>query len=293
MKPALTYAAVTPVRDELENLRRLADALVAQTVRPVRWVIVDTGSADGTPELARSLAAEHPWIESLADDDAGRALRGAPIVRAFARGVAQVEPLPDVLVKLDADVSVAPDHFERLLEAFAEDPTLGIASGGAEELTAGEWRRRFNTGSSVWGAARAYRRECLADVSPLEERMGWDGIDEVKAHLHGWTTRTLGDLTFRHHRLEGERDGSRWRAWSARGRAAHYMGYRSWYLAVRALHHARTEPAAVAMLSGYVAAALRREAVCSDERVRTGLRREQSLRNLRARRREAAGTVVP
>jgi hypothetical protein len=46
------------------------------------------------------------------------------------------------------------------------------------------------------------------------------------------------------------------------------------------------------MLSGYVAAALGREAVCSDERVRTGLRREQSLRNLRARRREAAGTVA-
>lgn len=292
MTPTLTYAAVTPVRDELENLARLAEALANQTVRPARWLIVDTGSADGTLELASQLAAEHPWVESMSDDDAGRALRGAPIVRAFARGVAHIEPVPEIVVKLDADVSVAPDHFERLLEAFAADPTLGIASGSAEELTDGEWRRRFNTGSSVWGAARAYRRECLAEVSPLEERMGWDGIDEVKAHLHGWSTRTLGDLTFRHHRLEGERDGSRWRAWSARGRAAHYMGYRSWYLALRALHHARTEPAAVAMLSGYVTAALRREAVCSDDRVRTGLRREQSLRNLRARRREAAGSAA-
>ena len=283
------YAAVTPVRDELENLTRLAGALAAQTTLPRRWLIVDTGSSDGTLEAARKLAEEHAWIEAIADDDSGGALRGAPIVRAFARGAAHLEPLPEIVVKLDADVSVPPDHFERLLAAFAADPTLGIASGTAEELTGGEWRARFNTGSSVWGAARAYRRECLADVTPLEERMGWDGIDEVKAHLHGWTTRTIRELPFRHHRLEGERDGSRWRAWAARGRAAHYMGYRSWYLALRSLHHARAERPAVAMLYGYAKAALFREPVCPDERVRSSLRREQSLRNIRSRRREAMG----
>ena len=291
MTRSLAYAAVTPVRDELENLTRLADALAAQTALPTRWLIVDTGSTDGTLDLARALAARHSWVDAIADDDSGGTLRGAPIVRAFASGVALLDPQPEVVVKLDADVSMAPDHFERLLGAFAAEPALGIASGRAEELADGEWRPRFNTGSSVWGAARAYRRECLADVSPLEERMGWDGIDEVKARLHGWTTRTLRDVSFRHHRLEGERDGSRWRAWSARGRAAHYMGYRSWYLALRALHHSRTEPAAVAMLVGYGRAALLREPVCPDERVRDSLRSEQSLSNIRSRRREAMGAV--
>lgn len=293
MTPHLGYAAVTPVRDEAENLNRLADAIVTQTARPERWLIVDTGSTDETLTLAHSFATWHSWIDVVTDDDSGGTLRGAPIVRAFSRGVTHLGALPAVIVKLDADVSFDPDHFERVLAAFAADPSLGIVSGNAEELVSGEWRPRFNTGSSVWGAARAYRRECLLDVSPLEERMGWDGIDEVKARLHGWTTRTLRDVSFRHHRLEGERDGSRWRAWSARGRAAHYMGYRSWYLALRALHHARTEPQALAMVSGYAAAALAREATCPDERVSASLRSEQSLRHLRERRRQAIGSVAP
>lgn len=291
MNGRLGYAAVTPVRDEAENLARLGDALSTQTVHPERWLIVDTGSTDSTLELARTFAKWHPWIDVLSDEDSGGTLRGAPIVRAFGRGVEGLGFLPEVVVKLDADVSFEPDYFERLLDAFAAEPLLGIASGLAEELADGEWRPRFNTGSSVWGAARAYRRECLLDVSPLEERMGWDGIDEVKARLHGWTTGTLRELRFRHHRLEGERDGSRWRAWSARGNAAHYMGYRSWYLALRALHHARTEPQALAMVSGYTGAALRREAMCPDEQVRAALRSEQSLRSLRTRRREAIGSA--
>ena len=36
------------------------------------------------------------------------------------------------------------------------------------------------------------------------------------------------------------------------------MGYRAWYLVLRALHRARAEPAALAMIGGYAAAAARR-----------------------------------
>ena len=31
------------------------------------------------------------------------------------------------------------------------------------------------------GRCRAYRRACLEQISPLEEHMGWDGIDVLKA----------------------------------------------------------------------------------------------------------------
>jgi hypothetical protein len=121
--------------------------------------------------------------------------------------------------------------------------------------------------------------------------MGWDGIDELKAELGGWRTRTLGELTFRHHRGEGERDGRPWRAWDARGRAAHYMGYRPSYLLLRSLHHARREPSALAMVWGFTSALAARDDVYPDARVRAQLRRRQTVRSLRARRREAIGAV--
>ena len=284
------YAVVTPVRNETANLERLAQCLAAQTVVPAQWVVVDTGSTDGTLATARALAAAQPSLTVIPAPEAGGTSRGGPIVRAFERGVAALERPVEIVVKLDADVSMDRDHFERLLAAFGADPALGIASGSAYELEDGEWRPRFNTGTSVWGAARAYRRECLEAVRPLEERMGWDGIDELKAQLAGWTTLTLRELPFKHHRAEGVRDGSRWKAWAARGDASHYMGYRAWYLVARAVHHARSEPAALGMIWGYLAASARRQPVCADAEVRSRLRSEQSIRSLRARRREALGT---
>ena len=132
--------------------------------------------------------------------------------------------------------------------------------------------QRHVTGTTVWGAARAYRRECLDDVLPLEERMAWDGIDEMKAHAAGWHTKTLTDLPFRHHREEGERDGSRRRARTAQGRAAHYIGYRPSYLVLRSLHHARREPSALFMIWGYTVALVRREPQIADPAVRAQLR---------------------
>jgi asparagine synthase (glutamine-hydrolysing) len=288
-EPALTYAVVTPARNEVENLARLAASLAAQTSPPARWVVVDNGSDDATPQLLAELAAEHPWIHVVDAPEIAAGQRGGPIVRAFEKGYANLGIAADVVVKVDADVSFESDYFVRLLDAFAADERLGMASGTAHELDDGRWLPRFNTGSSVWGAARAYRAACLEGVLPLERHMGWDGIDERKAALRGWTTRTIDGLPFRHHRAEGERDGSPWRAWTARGRASHYMGYRAWYLALRSLHHARREPAALGMVWGYGMALARRGPVCSDPEVRAELRRAQSLRALRTRRTEAVG----
>jgi hypothetical protein len=289
----LTYAVVTPVRDEEGNLARLAACLEQQTVRPARWVIVDNGSTDGSGALAESLTRRHEWIASSATPGDPRPRRGTPIVRAFHAGLRSIGD-EEIVVKLDADLSFEPDYFEELLERFSSDARLGIASGGALERDShGRWLPRHVTGTSVWGAARAYRRACLDDVLPLEERAGWDGIDELKAQARGWRTATFTDLPFRHHRGEGERDGASWRPWVVRGRTARYMGYRPWYLALRAFHHARREPVALSMLWGFVAATLEGEPVCPDPQVRAYLRSRQSLRSLTRRRREALGISGP
>ncbi len=283
-----SYAVVTPVRNEAHNLRRLATSLAGQRLLPAAWIIVDTGSSDETPAIASELASEHRWIraESL---DAGSQARGGPIVRAFEVGLDSLGELPTVVVKLDADTSFDEDYFERLLAEFAADPALGIASGTCHELEDGEWRERHVTGTTVWGASRAYRSECLEEVMPLEHRMGWDGVDEFRANARGWKTRTFKELPFHHHRREGERDGARHRARLAQGHAARFLGYRPWYLVLRAVWQARREPAALAMIWGYTQAAVNREPQCADAAARRYLRRQQSLRRLPSRAAEAVG----
>jgi len=283
----LAYAVVTPVRDEAVNLARLAACLAAQTLRPASWVIVDTGSTDGTQGVVADLAREHRWVR-LAEID-GRGLeRGAPIVRAFHSVLPALTPLPDVIIKLDADISMDPDHFERLLLEFEGDSRLGIAGGaGYEAREDGVWRRRYGTGPSVWGACRAYRRECLNQILPLEEHMGWDTLDLLKAELRGWDVRVIDELPFRHHRPEGMRDGRRLRTYMMQGRGAYYMGYRISYLAIRTLFRLPRSPAAIGLMFGYAHARVSRSPRCLDAELRAYVRSHQQLRRLPLRAREA------
>jgi glycosyltransferase involved in cell wall biosynthesis len=283
-----SYAIVTPVCNEADNLPALAACLAAQTERPRRWIVVDTGSQDSTLDVLRRMQRDLDVLSVLQIDGDGRSIRGGPIVRGFTAGVGALADTVDVVVKLDADVTMGPDYFERLLDAFEADPRLGIASGICHELEDGRWHPLYGTRGHVWGASRAYRWECLRQVGPLEERQGWDEIDAIRAHVRGWTTRTIFDLPFHHHRPEGQRDGSRKR-WFDQGDTAHYMGYRFSYLLVRTLFRAMREPAALAMIWGYLKALWLRAPSWADREARAHLRRQQRLRVLPLRAAEALG----
>ena len=288
----MSYAVLTPVRDEAAELPRLARCLAAQTVRPHCWLLIENGSSDATAETAAALAREHDWVRVVSAPPGPPRARGAAVVQALHTGLAALDREYDAVAKLDADVSFAPDYFERLLQALAEDPALGLVSGACCELADGGWRERTVTGTHVWGAARAYRWACLQDVLPLDERMGWDGLDQLRAAARGWTVARVPGLQFRHHRREGTRDGSRRRVWAAQGSAAHYMGYRFSYLLLRTLHRTRREPAALAILGAYLLAAARREPRCPDLDVRKQLRQQQRARHLLARAREVRGRAT-
>lgn len=277
------YAVVTPVRDEEENLARLASCLLAQTLLPARWIIVDNGSSDGTGGLAHRLAQAHAWVTTASARGEARAVPGAPIVRAFHAGLAQLQEEVDVVVKVDADVSVDAAHFETLLAAFDADPSLGIAGGHCYELEGEEWLPTQSNGTHVRGAVRAYRRACLDELLPLAERTGWDTIDEYQAAVRGWTTARVDGLRFKHHRAVGARDGGRSRRWQAKGSAAHYVGYRPLYLVLRALYNSRSDPAALAMIWGYTAAAARREPRHPDRDARALVRQNQTIARALAR----------
>lgn len=288
----MNYAAITAARNEGANLRRMGRCLVAQTLRPVRWVIVDNGSTDDTAAVAREWAASHEWIRLVSIDGGSRPKRGGAVARAFHAGLETLVDVPDVVVKLDADTSFEPDVFERLLGEFSADPRLGMASGSEFVEEAGRWRRRHQARESVvWGPMRAYRRDCLSDVLPLAERMGWDGIDEFKANAKGWRTRTIHEIPYRHHRREGDRDGSRIRVWAAEGEIAYHVHYRPSYLIGRALFRAKDEPAALAMIPAYLKSALTGQCRLDDEAAIAYLRSQQRIRHFRVRFREVRGRL--
>ncbi len=280
---SLRYAVVTPARNEAVNLERLGAAMIAQLHRPVVWVVVDDGSTDATPSVLHELARSHPWIEALertcavSEESLADGRRKARPLDGFLLGAVPLRDEVDLIVKVDADIDFEPDYFEQLIGRFKADPLLGIASGTCFEQEGGKWVRRTKLESAVWGASRAYRSDCLADLMALEPCMGWDGLDEVSVQLRGLRTTTFVDFGFRHHRPEGGRERSALHHGEALGATAWYMGYRPSYLILRALYRARRQPAAIAMLWGYFHNAARRVPRCPNRGLVGAVRERQRL----------------
>lgn len=288
--PVGSYALVTAARDEADNLAALAPTVIGQTLRPSVWVIVDDGSDDDTPRIARELAGAYPWILFEHTDRGAAGLRegrreGRDLL-ALQQGLRALPHEVELVTKLDADVTLPSDYFERLVGAFQADPRLGMATGTRCELEDGRWQERHLTATAVAAQCRTYRWACWEQVQPLEPCLGWDGVDEARAVLAGWHTRVVPGLQFRHHRPMGQRDGSGLRARAAEGVAAYYMGYRPSYLLARVLWHARRDVTALGMIWGWSTALVGRERRCPDPAVRAYVRRQQSARYLARRLRE-------
>lgn len=280
------YVVITPVRDEEAHLGALLEVMRAQTLRPRLWVIADDGSTDSTGAIARRAAAGEEWI-AVADVSApgggpasARMAEGA-VPRAFNRALASVRVPPhDVIVKLDADVTFGADYFERLLDRFAEDPALGIAGGRCYEPRGNGLRMEWTPDDHVRGATKAYRRECFRAIGGIEEVLGWDGIDQMRAHLAGWTSRTFDDLVLVHHRPNGSRGGVL-RGRVRGGRCNYFLGYTPLFMLVRSVRRMADRPYVIgglALLWGYVLSFLQRRERYADAEVRRYLRETQYRR---------------
>src|SRR6185437_10449330 len=102
------YVVITPARNEAASLELTIGSMLAQTVLPLRWVIVSDGSTDGTDDIVTRYARQYPWIE-LIHLPARSERDFAAKVRAFNAGLERVSAMRyDVVVSLDADITFDP-----------------------------------------------------------------------------------------------------------------------------------------------------------------------------------------
>jgi hypothetical protein len=199
-----SYVLITPARNEASYIELTIRSMVAQTFRPLKWVIVSDGSTDETDDIVTRYTAEHPWIELVRMPER-RERHFAGKVHAFNAGRARMADFDfDVIGNLDADVSFGPRHFEFLVGQFSMDPGLGVVGAPFLEGTY-RYDYRFTNVENVWGGCQLFRRECFEEIGGYVPVKGGsiDHIAVVSARMKGWKTRTFTEKVCQHHREMG------------------------------------------------------------------------------------------
>jgi len=260
----VTYLLITPARNEEAFIRKTLDSVVAQTILPVRWVIVDDGSMDGTAEIVKSYARHYPWIELVCrTQDPDRSF--ASKAHAVAAGFELVKPLSfDIVGNLDADVSFERDYMEFLTRKFSEDPKLGVA--GTPFTQDGDYdssKDSFEGENYVAGPCQLFRRECFQDIGGYVANRagGVDWIAAMTARMKGWRVRSFAEKRFHHHRTLGTAERGHLRALFSYGEKDYYLGGSPVWELFRVAYRMTKKPrltGGFALLLGYCWAALRR-----------------------------------
>jgi GT2 family glycosyltransferase len=177
----MSITAIVPVWNGRELLERLLASLEAQTEAPTELLVVDNGSTDGAPELARAHGAR---VIPMG--------RNTGFAVAVNRGIR--ESRGEWIAVLNSDVELAPDYFARLLGAtvrpdawFATgkilaagsdnriDATFDVLCRGGAAWRVGNGRADgpvFSIARPIWSApwtAALFRAELFQRVGLLEE----------------------------------------------------------------------------------------------------------------------------
>jgi len=180
-------SVVIPTRNEAQAIGRVLADLPPDIVNEI--IVVDSGSSDGTPDIAARLGAQ---VISEARRGYGRAcLTGLAAASA-----------PDVVVFLDGDYSDRPAELPLLLAPIAEgraDITIGSRLAGPRTPGALSWHALFGNWlaasliKSLYGVKisdlgpfRAARVDTLRAVELQETTYGWAVELILKGAIHGF-----------------------------------------------------------------------------------------------------------
>ena len=235
---------ITPVRNEEAYLELTIQAVMKQTLLPLRWVIVSDGSTDGTDRIATRYAAQHRWIEFVRMPPRDER-HFAGKVESFNAGLGRVKGLGyDLVVSLDGDISFDADYFEFLIGKFERESRLGLAGTPFDE--GGQtYDYRFSSLDHVSGACQVFRRECFEQIGGYMPLAG-GGIDVVavlSARMRGWQTQTFPEKVCVHHRPMGSAsDRFKLRSNFKLGQRAYRLGFHPLWQLFRSLYQMTRPP---------------------------------------------------
>lgn len=264
-------------------MRRTLDSVMAQSVPPALWVVVDDGSTDDTPAILEAYSQRIPYLRIVRRVNRGRRSVGPGVIEAFYAGMESVK-LGEFayLCKLDLDLDLPTHYFEILMERMERNPRIGTTSGKPYFVSPQDNRLVAEVCGDEMsvGMTKFYRVECFNEIGGFVREVMWDGIDCHRCRMLGWIAESVdeSDLRFVHLRPMGSSQKGIWTGRVRSGYGQYFMGTAPIYLLASAMYRVLKHPVvigSVAMVWGYALNAVRRQGRYDDLEFRQFLRRYQ------------------
>lgn len=262
-------------------MRQTLDSVIAQSVRPEKWVIVDDGSTDATPQILAEYATRYDWIKIVTRRDRGLRAVGPGVVDAFYAGYESVDADEyEYLCKLDLDLLLPPRYFEILIGRMTANPLLATCSGKSYVEESGRLVFERHGDDMSLGMTKFYRVSSFKGIGGFVHEVMWDGIDCHLCRMKGWVACSWDepDLRFVHLRPMGSSQQSIYTGRKRHGFGQYFMGTGFFYMLASAISRVNQKPyvlGSVAMLWGWLSSALQRKPRFGDAEFRRFLRRYQ------------------
>jgi poly-beta-1,6-N-acetyl-D-glucosamine synthase len=276
------YVVISPCRNEADFMRQTLDTVIAQTVRPLQWVIVDDGSSDETPRILANYASRNDWIKIVTRTDRGKRAVGPGVVEAFYAGYETINPEDyDYLCKLDLDLRLPTRYFETLIERMESNPRIATCSGKAYIEKNGSLVNERHGDETSIGASKFYRMSCFQEIGGFVREVMWDGIDCHRCRMKGWVACSWDDdpeLRFVHLRPMGSSQQSIYTGRMRHGYGQYFMGTGFVYMMASAIYRIPEKPyvlGGLTILWGWLRSALLRKRRYNDPEFRKFLRKYQ------------------
>jgi glycosyltransferase involved in cell wall biosynthesis len=230
----MNYYIIIPAYNEEQFIELTLQSIVNQTILPKKVIVVDDNSTDKTFEVAEKYTKKYSFISAIKNSSEAIHLPGSKVIKAFNKGLSQLDDEYDVIVKLDADLILPVNYFETIVNHLKSDDKIGMAGGFAYIEKNGEWLLENLTDKDhIRGAFKAYRKETFKEIGGLKPAMGWDTVDELLCKFYNWKVVTNEKLKVKHLKPTGANYNKAARY--KQGEAFYSLGYGFWITVIASL----------------------------------------------------------
>lgn len=230
----MNYYIIIPAHNEETYLADTLNSVLRQRMPPKKVIVVNDNSTDGTEAVIDRFSNLSDSIQKLNATSSDQHMPGSKVINAFHKGFELLDSEYDFIVKLDADVILPDNYFERIAYIFKGNPKVGIAGGFIYELAADKWVLNHPMNKNhVRGAIKAYSKNCFKAIDGLKNAMGWDTLDELLAQYYDFEIYTDESLHVKHLRPTGEAYDPK--AKLLQGKAMYAMRYGFWISCIASL----------------------------------------------------------